>query len=78
MSKVKSIFGGGKPKVDTSAIDAQKKQIADQEAKLAAQEADQREKEAARLRSRMGRSGTGAGGNSLLTGLETGLRDTLG
>ena len=78
MGKISKIFGGKKPKVDTSAIEAQKKQIADQEAKLAAQEADQREKEAARLRSRLGRGGIGAGGNTLLTGLETGLRDTLG
>lgn len=78
MSKVAKIFGGGTPKVDTSAIDAQKKQIADQEAKIAKQEEEQRAKDAAKLRSRLGRSSGGAGGNTLLTGLETGLRDTLG
>lgn len=60
---------------DTS---AQQKQIKDQEAKLAAQEEEQRTKDAAKLRARQGRSGTGSGGNTLLTGLETGLRDTLG
>jgi len=65
-----------KPKMpDTS---AQEKQIKDQNAKLAAQEEEQRTKEAAKLRARQGRAGTGAGGNTLLTGLETGLRDTLG
>lgn len=65
-----------KPKMpDTS---AQTKQIKDQEAKLAAQEEEQRTKDAAKLRARQGRAGTGAGGNTLLTGLETGLRDTLG
>lgn len=65
-----------KPKMpDTS---AQEKQIKDQNAKLAAQEEEQRTKDAAKLRARQGRAGTGAGGNTLLTGLETGLRDTLG
>lgn len=63
-----------KPKAPDNS--AQKAQIEKQNADIAAQEAEQRTKDAAKLRSRRG--ATGAGGNTLLTGLETGLRDTLG
>lgn len=69
---------GGAPKPNNSAIVDQQKRLAEQEKKTADAEAANREKSAAKLRAQIGRSGTGAGGNTLLTGLETGLRDTLG
>lgn len=78
MSKVKKVFGGGKP--DTSAIEkAQKEQarqaklLREQEEKLAAEEKaraeEEEKKKQAALSARRGRSG----GTSLLTGLETGV-----
>lgn len=81
MSKVKKIFGGGAPKVDTSAIQRQEKMLKEQEDKLAREEEERKRKEAAGQRARTGR----AGGESLLSGLETGVdpveggrRTTLG
>lgn len=69
---------GKAPKPDTAAMEAQRKKIAEQDKKLSDQEAAQLERAAAKLRARMGRAGTGAGGNTLLSGIETGLRSTLG
>lgn len=72
-------MGGKSPKVDQSAMRKQAAALEAQEKRLAAQEAaqgeDERRRDAARIRTRKGR---GAGGNTLLTGLETGLKDTLG
>ena len=62
-----SLFGG---KPDTSALDAQKKSIAAQEAKLEKDEANRLRKDEASKRSRTGRSGR----KSLLSGLETGVK----
>lgn len=62
-----SLFGGG---ADTSALDAQKKSIAAQNAKLDKDEADRKRKDEASKRSRTGRSGR----KSLLSGLETGVK----
>ena len=76
MSKVKKIFGGGAPKVDTAAIQRQEQLIRDQENRLKEQEAkalsdeeERKKKEAASAAARKGR----AGGSSLLSGLETGV-----
>lgn len=88
MSKVKSIFGGGAPKVDTAAIQRQEQllreqeaRLKEQEAKAAADEEERKKKEKASAAARQGR----AGGQSLLSGLETGVdpvadgkRTTLG
>jgi len=63
------------PKPDTSAMDAQAARLKAQDERVAAQEKMQNARDAARRRSA---KGAGAGGQSLLTGLETGLRDTLG
>lgn len=61
-----------KPKMpDTS---AQEKRLAEQDAKLKMQEDEQQAREAAMSRSR----GRGARRSSLLTGPETGMRETLG
>lgn len=88
MSKVKKLFGGGAPKVDTSGIQRQEKMLREQEDRLKAQEAqaktaeeERKKKEAAAAAARKGRTG----GQSLLSGLETGIepvesgtRTTLG
>lgn len=73
MSKLNPFKKPKKPKVDTRAIEAQEKRLAEQEKKLAAEEkareeAEEKKKKAA-LNARRGRSG----GISLLTGLETGV-----
>lgn len=69
----------GGPKIDKAAIAKQEKAAADQEARLALEEKSaaetSRTKQASRMRAR---SGAGAGGSTLLSGLETGLRATLG
>lgn len=59
-----------KPKVDKSAIEAQEKRLAEQEAALAKEEEERKKKEEAALNARRGRS---SGRASLLTGLETGI-----
>lgn len=88
MSKIAKIFGGGAPKVDTSAVQRQEQLLKEQEDRLKAQEAaadldeeERKKKEAAAAAARRGRAGTG----SLLSGLETGVapvddgrRTTLG
>lgn len=56
-------------KPDTSALEAQEKRLKEQEATLAADEAERKKKEEATRRSRAGRSGA----RSLLSGLETGV-----
>jgi len=58
-----------KKKPDTSAIEAQEKRLAEQEAAVEADAEEQRRKEQATKRSRAGR----AGSRSLLSGLETGV-----
>ena len=64
---------GGKP--DTSALEAQEKRVAEQEAKLAAEEKAEKEEQArkrkAELQARQGQRGS----RSLLSGLETGVAD---
>lgn len=69
------------PKIDTSGQQRQEKLLADQDARLKAQEAAQtaeeeerKRKEAASSRARKGR----AGGDSLLAGLETGIAPVEG
>lgn len=68
---------GGQPKPDTSAIKRQQELADQQDARLKQQEADQlteeeqrKKREAASSRARKGRSG----GDSLLSGLETGIK----
>ncbi len=68
------IVGGSKPKVDTSALEAQKKATAEAEARQAAAEAEKQRKEKAGLKAKQGRTG----GNSLLSGLETGVTPVEG
>lgn len=65
---ISGMFGG--PKVDKEAQARQQKMLADQEAKVAQQEQEQKMKEQAASRARRGR----AGGDSLLSGLETGVK----
>jgi hypothetical protein len=63
------------PKPDTSAMDKQQARLEQQDKRTLEQEKLQNARDAARRRTA---KGAGAGGQSLLTGLETGLRDTLG
>jgi len=65
---ISGIFGGPKP--DTSALKRQEELAKQQEDRLAAQEAEQKKREAATMRARGGR----AGRESLLSGLETGVQ----
>lgn len=69
----------GGPKINKAAIAEQERLAAEQAAKVKQEEEAaaelSRQKQASRLRAR---SGAGAGGSTLLTGLETGLRTTLG
>jgi hypothetical protein len=81
MSKIAKIFGGGKPKVDTSGIKRQERLLKQQEEKLEQEEEMRKRKEASAAAARRGRTGAG----SLLSGLETGVdpvesgnRTTLG
>lgn len=71
MTKAVSGLMGGQPKPDTSALEAQRKALADQEARQAKLEDEQERKKKSSARARTGRS-TG----SLLTGLETGVEPT--
>lgn len=70
MGKVVSSIFGGAPKPDTSALEAQKKQVAEQEARSAAESARLKDEANAKLgvarKQRLARG-------TLLTGLETGV-----
>lgn len=69
---VKKIFGGGE-KPDTSALRAQEKKVAEQEAELERQEREKKKAASAKDRALRGRN---AGRQSLLSGLETGVAPT--